>query len=144
MWFPLAHDESNPLEAELYARTGLTKAERQWIRPVAWAAEKGEQVRDAQGNWTVRGRFFARRFTDIGEALDAAGTSGEIEFRDMYGVVYSGADPLAADKAARYEREHRARMSAERRRRKRLGKWLRRKRNDAEVELHRQQQEQEP
>ena len=48
---------------------------------------------------------------------------------------------LAADKAARYEREHRARMSAERRRRKRLGRWLRKRRNDAEVAARHQQQE---
>src|SRR5688572_8825572 len=119
MWNrPLVESE---LDAELYQRTGLTREERMWIKPIAWAVEKGEQVRDAQGNWTVRqGQFRRRRYRDIGEALEAAGPEGEIEFRDVHGVVYGGADPLALDKAARYEREHRARMSAERRRRKRL------------------------
>ncbi|MGD9701583.1 MAG: hypothetical protein AB7Q42_05980 [Acidimicrobiia bacterium] len=113
-------------------RTGLTPAEQLAIRPIAWLAEKLEQGRDADGNWTVRrGVWRTRQYRDLNEALDAAGAEGEIEFRSDYGVVFAGHDPLARDKAAKYEAEHRARMAAERRRRQRLSKWLRARRRGA-------------
>ena len=128
MFSPLANNE---YQTELDARSGMTAGERLAIRPLLWGGDLYEAYQHERGDWRVTGGGVWRSHRWYDTPAQAFEHGDEIEFREQ-GVVYAGTDPLAIDKALRYQRDHRRDVARDRAARKGLGRWLRRQERAAD------------